>query len=224
MYLSAHLDPKPHQKASPGQQVASPRCLKGNMGVVIYLFASSLNPWCLQYREQRSPSSTYTQKRRSLPFYSLLTFCHWHTAQHQLCRACCLSVCIELCAHRARTLVAILLLNSEWHRHCRKERDRIQRERCPAVGSRPDIVHKEILGISFRQSSEACIIFDPGRTESECIWLLQKAQTVPFQQTCYTTGTGHGAAGIFGNAAQRSCHSFLSLLKGEGCMFKIAEI
>lgn len=35
MYLSAHLDPKPHQKASPGQQVAGPRCLKSHMGEII---------------------------------------------------------------------------------------------------------------------------------------------------------------------------------------------
>lgn len=125
-----------------------------------------------------------------MPFHSLLTFCHWHTVQHKLCGACCLSVCIEPCAHRAGTLVAILLLNSEWHRHCRKERDRIKRERCPAAGSGPDIVHKEILGISFKHGSEACIIFDPGSTGAEYIWLLAKAKSVSFQQTCYTTGMG----------------------------------
>lgn len=135
------------------------------------VFASSFKPNCTQYWEQQSPNSNDTQRRCSLPFHSLLTFCHWHTVQHKLCSACCLSVCIEPCAHRARTLVAILLLNSEWHRHCRKDRGRIKRERCPAAGSGPDTVHKEILGISFKRRSEACIIFDPGNTESEYIWL-----------------------------------------------------
>lgn len=44
--------------------------------------------------------------------------------KRKLCTACCVSVCIELCTHKARTLVAILWLNSEWHWLCLKERDR----------------------------------------------------------------------------------------------------
>lgn len=57
-----------------------------------------------------------------------------------------------------------------------------KRERCPAAGSGPDRVHKEILGVSFKYSSEACIIFDPGSTRSEYILVTPKSKVCHFSK------------------------------------------
>ena len=82
----------------------------------------------------------------------------------------CFYVCIELCAAEARTLVAILWLNSEWHWLCLKERETEMEGERLAAGPRPNSVCKEILDIQKRKRgggkkiisiSEACIIFHP---------------------------------------------------------------
>lgn len=76
--------------------------------------------------------------------------------------------------------MAILWLNSEWHRLCLRERERETETKGgrPAAGLEPVTVCKEILGIArkkgkFKCISEACIMFYPGSTgssESEYNW------------------------------------------------------
>lgn len=73
--------------------------------------------------------------------------------KHKLCTPCCVSVCIELCTHKASTLMVILWLNSEKHCLCLKRETETEGE-CPAAGLRPNSDCKEILGITHTPKKE----------------------------------------------------------------------
>lgn len=93
------------------------------------MFAYSLNPNSTHHCVQLNQYSNDTHRGDDL-CHSIhwLTFHQWLTVKHKLCKASRVSVCIELCIHRARTLVAVLCINSEWHWLCLKERDKSKKE------------------------------------------------------------------------------------------------
>lgn len=112
------------------------------------MFPCSLKPNGTQHCGQQKRYSNDTEGMFFCNSIHWLTFCQWHTVKHKLCTACCVSVCIELCTHRARTLVAILWLNSEWQWLCLRERVTETKGGRPAAGFGPESVRKEILGIA----------------------------------------------------------------------------
>lgn len=82
MYLSAHLDPKPHQKASPGQQVAGPRCLKGNMGGMMYCICKLIKTYLYTVlRAAESQQQRHTEEMFfAIPFTAdILSLAHCTT-------------------------------------------------------------------------------------------------------------------------------------------------
>lgn len=86
-----------------------------------------------------------------------LTFCQWHTINTSSVQHVVFSLCIELCTHKARTLVAILWLNSEWHWLCLKDRETETEGGRPVAGLRPNSVCKEILGITGGKNSDLSV-------------------------------------------------------------------